>query len=840
MTRRRWIGVAIAALAALLLLGRLAAGAYAEFQWYAAVDALAVWRLRLRTLVAMRGVAFVGWSVFFFLNFYAVRRSVAAVRIPRRMANLEIGEDLPGRYLDYAAVVLAVAVGALFAWSHTDWMRTALAWNGLPFGEIAPPFELDLGFYVYWLPFETALRDTALVGLIITVGLVLVLYALTPSLRRGTTGLYISNYVRRHLFVLLALLLVVLAWTFRLDTHYALIEGSGADGMFTAADRRGTIPVNGTLSLLTLAVAALVLWTGWTGQLRIAFTVLGLLIVGAIAARQVVPRTAASAAAESAEAAGVETPDEFAGAPRVSAADQPYAIMRAVYTRRAFGVDRLTRLGGDVRAIPGAQSASAISAWDPSALTRAAARIAGGAPHRVGWSAQGGALDAVIPVAPSADGAAARSWNALRVAAPLADAQGDVVLRSGARRLAPDAALAPVRIVDGAQGYLLVANAPEAIAGPSLDARRSRIALAWAAQNYALLSQPLGTRVLRVRDPRDLVRRLAPFFHQGTTLFPVIDRDTLYWAVELYATSTRYPLSRHLHLGDDPVRYAHHAATAIVNGATGRVQLVLTDDPEPLTRSWVRLVPGLFESWAAVRPSLADALPPAIDGARLQAEAFAIAGTRARPAPGGSLPPEEGAATELLAGDPTLHGVLVGDGARHATAWTIPILDREQHVRGAIVAVGGRVHATRQLTLAAGERWPVIRESLRRALDTAAVVPRDARVVHGPVRTAPLPDDLVIAQSAYVWRGDAPPTLLGTAVWTGGGPARAALTIPAALGVAVDAPIRATGPLQGDSLEARVRMLYSLMQEALARGDLAAFGAAFDSLGLALGRPPRE
>ena len=837
MTRRRWIGVAIVAVAALLLLGRIAAGAYAEFHWYASVDALAVWRLRLRTLLAMRGIAFVVWSVFFFLNFYAVRRSVAAVRIPRRMANLEIGEDLPGRYLDYAAVALGLVVAALFAWSHANWIRTALAFNGLPFGEIAPPFELDLGFYVYWLPFETALRDTALVGLVITTGLVLLLYALTPSLRRANGGLYISNYVRRHLFVLAALLLVVLAWTFRLDAHYALIEGSGPEGMFTAADRRGTIPTNTTLSLLTLAVAALVLWTGWTGQIRIALSVVGLLLVGAVAARQIAPRMAASNAVAAAQPAPDEEPRTGA---RAAAAERPYALMRAVYTRRAFGVDQMRRLGDDVRPIPEPDAASAISAWDPSALTRAAARIAGGVPHRVGWSAVGTRLDAIIPVAPSGDGAGARAWNALHLAAPLADAQGDVVFPDGARRDDPGAPLAPVRIVDGAQGFLLVANAPESIAGPSLDARRSRVSLAWAAQNYALLSQPAGMRVILERDPRELVRRLAPFFRQGTTLFPVVDRDTLYWVVELYATSNQYPLGRHLHLGEEAVRYAHHAATAIVNAASGRVQLVLTDDPEPVTRSWTRLVPGMFESWAGVRPSLADALPPAIDGARLQAEAFAMAGTRARPAPGGSLPPQDGAATELLAGDPTLHGVLVSDGTRGATAWSVPILDREQHVRGAVVAVGGRVHGARLLSLNPGARWPVIRESLRRALDTSAIVPRDARVVHGPVRAAAHPTGVILAQSAYLWRGDAPPSLLGTAVWARGGPARSGLSIPEAMGHGAVPPARGDGPLRGEMLEARVRALYTLMESALARGDLVAFGAAFDSLGRALGRAPRE
>ncbi|HUF30333.1 MAG TPA: UPF0182 family protein [Gemmatimonadaceae bacterium] len=836
MTRRRWIGAAILSVALLLLGGRIAANAYAEFQWYAAIGALPVWRLRMRTLIVMRAVAFAAWGTFLFLNFYAVRRSVAAVRIPRRMANLEIGEDLPGHYLDIAAVILAVGVGALLAWSYADWTRAALAWNGLPFGEIAPPFELDLGFYLYWLPFETALRDSALVGLIITIGLVGLLYALTPSLRRTGGRIYVSNHVRRHLFVLVALLLMILAWTFRLDAHQTLLGGSGPDGLFTAADSRGSIPANTWLSLLTLAVAALVLWSGWTGQLRIALSIIGLLVVGAVAARQLAPRAAAASAADAARTvASADMPD-------VAPEHRPYALMRDVYTRRAYAVDRLSVLGDDVRALPAPAAASAISAWDPSALTRGAARLTGGVPHRVGWNAQDGQLDAIIPLAPGGQGGSARSWSAISIAAPLADASGDVIAHTGHSSVDRSRPIAPVRIVDGAQGYLLVEDSSDDIAGPSLDSRRVRFAFAWSAQNYTLLSREAGTRVLLERDPREIVRRLAPFFQQGTTLFPVVERDTLYWVVELYAVSAHYPLSRHFHFGQRLVRYVHHAATAIVNGSNGSVQLVLTDLPEPVTRSWARLVPALFDTWAAVRPSLADALPPAVDGARLQAEALASSGTRAQPEGGGNLAAQDGgAATELLQGDPTLHGILVEQGSRSATAWTVPVLDRQQRLRGAVVAVGGRVHESRYLSLPMSEeRWPAIRESLRRALDTLTQAPREARVIHGPVRAAPLPNDLVLVQSAYTWRGDGAPTLLGTAIHLRDNPARVGATIPGALGVAVSPPPAGDGTLRGGQLEARVRALYAAMETALARGDLVAFGAAFDSLGRALGLGPRQ
>ena len=46
-------------------------------------------------------------------------------------------------------------------------------------------------------------------------------------------------------------------------------------------------------------------------------------------------------------------------------------------------------------------------------------------------------------------------------------------------------------------------------------------------------------------------------------------------------------------------------------------------------------------------------------------------------------------------------------------------------------------------------------------------------------------------------------------------------------------------PLSADSLESGALRLYEAMRNAMQRGDWSAFGAAFDSLGRVLGRPPQ-
>ena len=63
-----------------------------------------------------------------------------------------------------------------------------------------------------------------------------------------------------------------------------------------------------------------------------------------------------------------------------------------------------------------------------------------------------------------------------------------------------------------------------------------------------------------------------------------------------------------------------------------------------------------------------------------------------------------------------------------------------------------------------------------------------------------------------------------------------------ALGETVSAAEEPAGPLVSlgtDRREAEGARLYEAMRQAMQRGDWRAFGAAFDSLGRVLGRPPQ-
>jgi uncharacterized membrane protein (UPF0182 family) len=242
VTGRRVLGGALAVTALVLLVGRWTAGLYTEYQWYASLGALDVWRARVSTTVALGTASFAAAALFAFINLFAVRRSVVSLVLPRRLANIEIGEQVPGHFLLGAVVLLSVMVGALLTAPLDGWHEALLAFVGKPFAEADPYFGVDLGFFVYWLPFETSMHLWAVIVLTSVAGLVVLLYALTPSLRWEHGTLFVSAYVRRHFVMLGAVLLLVLAWSYRLGMYRTLAVGGGPAGVFTSTDHR-LIPV---------------------------------------------------------------------------------------------------------------------------------------------------------------------------------------------------------------------------------------------------------------------------------------------------------------------------------------------------------------------------------------------------------------------------------------------------------------------------------------------------------------------------------------------------------------------------------------------------------------------
>jgi len=320
VTRGQRLSAAIALAAAILLAGRAAAIVYSDREWFANLGALSVWRAQVSNVLWLYVCALVIGIAFTWINVSAVRRSVISLIVPKRLANVEFGEEVPSTRLRALTAAVSVGITAVSLVALPSWTTLALWRSNVTFAETDPYFTLDLSHFVTWLPLEIGVYQWCLALFAMTAILVVALYALTPSLSWDAHGIHVTPYARRHITVLGAILLLFAAWGFRLDAFRELIQGSGVDGLLTRTDHVWLIPTDLALSLVTLGAAVVLLVAGWMGQTITAFASVTVIIIGTIVAQVVGPWVSA----------------RIASSPENAARERPYSETRSDFNARAF------------------------------------------------------------------------------------------------------------------------------------------------------------------------------------------------------------------------------------------------------------------------------------------------------------------------------------------------------------------------------------------------------------------------------------------------------------------------------------------------------------------------
>ncbi|MEO7455767.1 MAG: UPF0182 family protein, partial [Gemmatimonadaceae bacterium] len=622
----------------------------------------------------------------------------------------------------------------------------------------------------------------------------------------------VSAYVRRHFTMLGGVLLLILAWSYRLGMYELLSSGSGNGGLFSFIDDHVVLPGMLLLSIVTLGAAVVVAWAGWSGQIRLAFIAVSTVLILSLISRTVAPLVVRRS---------------------VSAADQHSAELgymgtRLAYTRRAYGVDRMRAESLGTGFANPSEAAARLAIWDTPTLTLATermrrGRVVGDGAH---WQATGSGLAALLVEHGNEGTPDGRDvWGVDRFDPTVADDRGLPVRPSGAALASYDLVLPEPAVYDSAPSYSVLSDSLQRLAGVEMSHTSSRLMHAWALQNFRLLFGDLpASRPVMVqrRAVRERLEALVPFFVQGGEVLPVIAADSLYWVVELYSASSTYPLSQRIMVLGEERGYFQHAATAVIHAASGRVRIIGESSPEAIAASWQMLFPQLFRASTTLPPAVRAALPPITDGARTQALAYAVAGLSAKDTLDVKhFAPAEG--TDSSAYREPAHAVLPG---LSGVALTWPLLDSTERVRGVVAASGGPTRVTSWIPMTSeGNRWGATVERLRMA-DSAQ---RETSATRASVHVVPLGGVPLYVQPTFLTRPGATPTLAHVATAIGDS-VRVAPSLSAALNVAPRVPSPAATPAQ----QLRADSLYRVMRDALGHGDWAAFGRAFDALGLAL------
>jgi len=192
------------------------------------------------------------------------------------------GKELsPGKYqvarrLMLWIGILAIALGAAFLATHPAgrWESFLRFFNGIPFAQTDPIFDLDLSFYVYTLPVLEFLR-TWLLGVMVVILLFIAGFYYVSSNLKGEVFTF-DGKPRAHILVLGALIFVLIAAGHWLGRYELLFSKTGAVFGIGYTDNHVIIPARTILTFVALASAGLLLAAVRASGLRLVYVGIGM------------------------------------------------------------------------------------------------------------------------------------------------------------------------------------------------------------------------------------------------------------------------------------------------------------------------------------------------------------------------------------------------------------------------------------------------------------------------------------------------------------------------------------------------------------------------------------
>jgi uncharacterized membrane protein (UPF0182 family) len=107
------------------------------------------------------------------------------------------------------------------------------------------------------------------------------------------------------------------------------------------------------------------------------------------------------------------------------------------------------------------------------------------------------------------------------------------------------------------------------------------------------------------RNIVDRASRLAPFLTFDDDPYMVVGDDgALYWMLDAFTTSGRYPYSSHVRVGRSRVNYIRNSVKVVIDAYNGRASFYVFDAEDPLIAAYQKVYPGLFQPKSAMPESL--------------------------------------------------------------------------------------------------------------------------------------------------------------------------------------------------------------------------------------------
>jgi hypothetical protein len=633
----RWGLLALIAIAVVL---STVLGLVQKWLWMRQLDYVGIFWTLLSVKWGIFGVTLFVSIIYLWINLRFAARNIdvsqgssffsRAIRHPAD-ASRTINIDLSSKLLVFAIDAGIVISSLLFALSISGQWDTYLRFRyGGSFGVADPLFGVDLGFYVFRLPFYEMLQGSINV---LTIGALAILtFCAVFGIRQSKSGgmLTLRDRTARHFIVLLFILVANFGWGFILD-HYELVYSTlgvvhGA-GYAAAHVTRVALWVMTGASALACVLFAFCFFRPRTKQVVAGIVIyVGLYVVGVVALPYLFQ-------------ALVVRPNELS-------LETPYLNHYIDFTRKAYKLDgiqetaypALTDLTPEVIA-RNQDTIQNIRLWDSRPLLKtyqqtqairlyyefynvdvdryrlqdgyhqvmlASRELASQLPSEAQtWvnenleftHGEGLVMNSVSKTTGGGlpqylvDNVPAESQYGLNVTQPAIYfgevAPGYKIVSTG------------IKEFDYPKGNENVYSSYQGKGGIPLDSIWKRILFAWTQTDINILLTSYLTPQSRIqiwRSVQERVAQVAPFLLLDHDPYAVLSEGNLYWIQDAYTVSDRFPYSSPQTAGSaQGMNYIRNSVKAVVDMYDGTVSLYAMDSKDPVLEMYERAFPGVFK-----------------------------------------------------------------------------------------------------------------------------------------------------------------------------------------------------------------------------------------------------
>ncbi len=112
------------------------------------------------------------------------------------------------------------------------------------------------------------------------------------------------------------------------------------------------------------------------------------------------------------------------------------------------------------------------------------------------------------------------------------------------------------------------------------------------------------SRILYYRNIKERVAKVAPFLTYDRDPYMVIAEGKLYWILDAYTSTDRYPYSQPLSLDNGKLNYIRNSVKTVVDAYDGTIKFYQADPDDPIIKTYAKIFPNTFHPLSSMPKSL--------------------------------------------------------------------------------------------------------------------------------------------------------------------------------------------------------------------------------------------